>query len=483
MSRSRGFAVLLLPLVWGLFASPGQAQQTSAVDFSPVIESALPATVTVAVTEGEMAPAFGFAGDEESTRALVSEAYRVGLDLSRFQGSGSGFVVRRGGRHYVVTNEHVISSAAVGGEIYVFSVDRTGYRMSLVGADTYRDVAVLAFEDPPGPEVRTIEIYSGTGLRVGSPVAAIGNPLGRHPYTVSAGIIGGLNRSLHGMTGRDGYLQTDAALIFGNSGGPLIDTAGRVIGLNTSIGLASRGSSAWSVAHLNFSLEGRYLARVVDEIIEHGRVRRSYLGALFQEGGRRGPQGEMPVFLRQIVDGSPAAAQLRDHVGAQLVAVGGESVLGAADVNSHFEEVRPGTNVRLTFRRGNQDTEVVVRTGELDDASAGALGRHIARSMLGISFEERGGAGLGRLVITNAPQSAPGNMDLYNASRPPAAGETIVLSGFYHPNGSTAWATYTLRQFTVASRLVLPTGWLGIWVAREGGYFVADVNVPPTAAL
>jgi len=217
-----------------------------------VLDKCLGAVVTVAVyqTEPYGKMTLGMRGE------VSEEAYKKALDLTNAKGSGSGFVIKRGGKFYVITNAHVIESASTeSGSIYVYTINQTKYEVRVLGGDNFYDLAVLEFVGTPGAEVDFVD-FTKTEPRVGDKVYAIGNPLGTYPYTVTDGIISAKNRARGGLTGKFGFLQHTATLIWGNSGGPLVNEKGEVVGVNSQIAFASAPDGSQILQQqINFSLE------------------------------------------------------------------------------------------------------------------------------------------------------------------------------------------------------------------------------------
>ncbi len=192
----------------------------------------------------------------------------VGVARPRKEGSGSGFVFTPDG--YVLTNAHVVGRAR---ELELTLSDGSTHKAHVVGADPHTDLAVVRMDATPPAHAA---LGRSAGLRVGQLVVAIGNPLG-FSFTVSAGVVSALGRSMRAQSGRliDNMIQTDAALNPGNSGGPLVDSQGRVVGVNTAIILGAQG--------LSFSVPIDTAHWVIGELLTRGRVRRAFMGVAVRD--------------------------------------------------------------------------------------------------------------------------------------------------------------------------------------------------------
>jgi S1-C subfamily serine protease len=271
-------------------------------------------------------------------------------------GSGSGFVISSDG--YLITNHHVIEAAI---SIHAVFADGLELAATLVGSDPSTDIAVLKVYDG---ELKPMQFANSDLLEVGQIAIAIGNPLGLQ-HTVTAGVVSAMGRSLRAGNGRliDDVIQTDAALNPGNSGGPLVNSEGKVIGVNTAVIASTQG--------LCFAVSSNLAADIAGRLILNGRVRRAQLGIAAQ-----------PVNLTQRMVG---ANQLKYHSGVyvfevtkdkgiqnQQLIVGdiiaefnGLPVATLDNLHKYLKEEVIGKQIQLGILRGGHKQIIQVIPGEL----------------------------------------------------------------------------------------------------------------------
>lgn len=299
------------------------------------------------------------------------------MSASRFQAgaAGSGWVYDDNG--HIVTNAHVVGgSDRVSVQLY------TGRVMTaeVVGVDVFTDIAVLKAEDPVG--MLALPRATGEMPQQGDRVFAFGSPF-NFKFSMSEGIVSGLGRDPN--TGAAGsaftnFIQTDAAVNPGNSGGPLIDVQGRVIGMNVAIATGRSGDalanpSEGQSAGISFAIPLPTIESVADQIIETGRVTRGRLGIAFGGYGGRRPiiDGEefrgVGVLVGQVTDGGPAerAGIMADDV---IESIGGQAVPSPEILRAVVNTMRPGKELSVRVWRDGRVVETTVVLDELDSINA-----------------------------------------------------------------------------------------------------------------
>jgi putative serine protease PepD len=267
---------------------------------------------------------------------------------------GSGFVVSTDG--HVITNDHVVGEG--GAPPMVTFHDGSVAPADLIGRDPESDVAVLRVNRP---DLVPVQLGDSTGVAVGDPVLAFGSPLAL-ANTVTAGIVSAVDRTIRaGDPGEQvryyAAIQTDAAVNQGNSGGPLVDAAGRVVGVNSVIkSLAATSDEAANIG-LAFAIPINQAKRVAQEIIDTGQARRTVIGAQLDRVGTTAGGG---VRLAAVVDDGPAdQAGLR--AGDVLIRFEGRQLIEPTDLIALVRKHAPGAVVTVDYRRGGAEASVQVR--------------------------------------------------------------------------------------------------------------------------
>ena len=275
-------------------------------------------------------------------------------------GLGSGFIVTPDG--YIVTNAHVVENAEV---ITVRLTDKRELKAKVIGADMRSDVAVIKVEAANLP---TAKIGDSNKLRVGEWVIAIGSPYG-FANTVTAGIVSAKSRdNLSGDPNMDAvpFIQTDVAVNPGNSGGPLLNMHGEVIGINSQI-----FSRTGSFAGISFAIPIDYAYGVAEQIIKTGHVTRGRIGVTIAAVTRDladslGLPKAQGAAVGGVEDGSPAA-KAGIEAGDVILKIDGRPVGGSADLSRTIRAVKPGTHVNLTIWRSGKARDLPVTVGEFKD--------------------------------------------------------------------------------------------------------------------
>ncbi len=266
--------------------------------------------------------------------------------------SGSGVIIDPSG--YIITNQHVIEGAD---KITVVIPGKSSYEAELVGLDAMTDLALLKID---ANDLVALTIGDSDELRVGEQVLAIGNPFGYFQQTVTAGIISAVGRQVR-MPGSEyvyTFLQTDALVNPGNSGGPLLNLKSEIIGINTAkIVLVG-------VEGIGLAIPSNTVKRVMADLFEHGRVIRPHLGVVIDDWLRYGTdEPERGVI---IVDIAPDSAA--DNAGLQagdiIVAIDGHDVHYLAQLFDRLFSYYPGDTVTITYYREGESSQVIVTLGE-----------------------------------------------------------------------------------------------------------------------
>jgi serine protease Do len=404
-----GATLALSPLVWAdnpsVMNKPSQAAtaapetMTSPIalmqhqSFAPLVKKVSPAVVNISVTqnatadgtaeESDDAPSPGFPKSpfDEMLRRFFEqqnpsgqrhtfpqmpggEAHRIAL--------GSGFIVDPAG--YVVTNSHVVGNAS---KVEVTLQDESKYMAKIIGRDPKTDIAVLKINaDKPLPYVT---FGDSSAAQVGDWVMAVGNPFGLGG-TVTTGIISARGRDIHSGP-FDDFLQIDAPINRGNSGGPTFNLEGEVIGINTAIYSPNGGSVG-----IGFAVPSRVAKNVVAQLEQHGKISRGWLGVQIQEVtpaiaaslGLQGPHGALVAVVTPNSPGAKAGLKQGDVV----LAFNGGDVGRLRDLPRLVAETAPDTNAKLKVWRNGQTVELQTTVGELPntDQAVASSGQDEAQS-------------------------------------------------------------------------------------------------------
>ena len=322
--------------------------------FAPVVEKALPAVVFIDVRK-KMSPR----GDAEDPQTELFRRF-FGDQQRRQQNvpsSGSGFIIDAGG--FVLTNNHVVSDAEV---ITVTLNDKRSFKAKVVGTDPESDIAVIRIE---GDHLPFLKLGDSDRIRVGDWAIAIGNPLGMLRGSVTVGVISAQGRANLNIFGSQDlqfqdFIQTDASINFGNSGGPLCNIRGEVIGINTAINPSGQG--------IGFAIPINLARHVADQLMAHGTVQRAWLGVSLDDltpelAEGLGIAGQEGVLISQVTSGYPAekAGLKRNDV---IVEYEGEKVTDRTKFRLRVADTAPGKRASIVVLRDGKRVPITVTLGE-----------------------------------------------------------------------------------------------------------------------
>ena len=272
------------------------------------------------------------------------------------QSLGSGFIIDKTG--YIITNNHVIDNAE---KIMVILYDDTSFEAKVVGKDPKTDVALLKI-DPNKIKLKAVKFGNSNDLRVGDWVMAIGNPFG-FGGTVTAGIVSARGRNLSGSY--DDYIQTDASINRGNSGGPLFDMKGNVVGINTAIFSQSGGSVG-----IGFAVSSNLAKQVTDQLKQYGRTKRGWLGVLIQEISQEiadslGMKSARGALVSSATEGGPAE-KAGVKTGDVILKFNNIEIGSMKELPKVVAGTPVGKSVPLVILRNGKEIVLNVTLGELE---------------------------------------------------------------------------------------------------------------------
>jgi len=337
----------------------GGSESFALIALSNVLMSSKPYLISFPGSEAQSASSGASEAEamDAYSRVVTTVAESVSPAVVRIQvenkqgrgGGGSGFIFTPDG--FILTNSHVVHG---GEKITVSTPDSGDFNAQLIGEDPDTDLALLRID---APILHSVKLGDSRRIRVGQLVVAIGNPYG-FQYTVTAGVVSTLGRSLRSQSGRliEDVIQTDAALNPGNSGGPLVNSAGEVVGVNTATILPAQG--------LCFAISINTAQFIASKLIRYGRVRRSYIGVQAQTAALNrtiARHYQLETLTGALVlaaePGSPAQkAGLQE--GDVITSLAGEPVEGVDVLHRLLGEDRIGISTRLIVLRGSRRLEI-----------------------------------------------------------------------------------------------------------------------------
>ncbi|MCC7200529.1 MAG: DegQ family serine endoprotease [Gammaproteobacteria bacterium] len=381
-------------------------------DFSRLVEAYGGAVVNVSTVQGASDTGEeGMSPDDPMHDFFKRFGFGEGMPRQHppTRGEGSGFIISSDG--YILTNAHVVDQAS---EVTVRFTDRREFRAKIVGSDERTDVAVLKVE---AKDLPTVRFGDPEALKAGEWVVAIGSPFG-FDNSVTAGIVSAKARSLPG----DGYtpfIQTDVAVNPGNSGGPLFNLRGEVVGINSQIYSRTGGYQG-----VSFAIPIDVAVSVKDQLVKTGKVSRGKIGVTIQEVnqsladsfGLDRPRG---ALVSSVEKGGPAA-KAGIEAGDVIVAADGRNVERSSDLPSIIARIAPGTTTKLEVWRDRKAMSIAVKVGALEEQKTSravpARGEEAGRLGLAVrplTQKERSEAGTdGQLLVedVSGPAAAAGVM-------------------------------------------------------------------------
>lgn len=349
-------SVVVLPL---LFSTHAQSLESNLIvkqklSIAPMLKSTMPAVVSISVE-----------GTKEHKQKFPQRAKDLFKDKlppeeiiqKPFSSNGSGVIIDAD-KGYIVTNQHVISE---GDNIYVTLDNGTILKAELIGEDVNSDIAILKIDNTKKLNLIDLEFADSNKLEIGDFVVAIGNPYGL-TQSASTGIISALGRSGLGLESIENFIQTDAAINKGNSGGALIDSNGYLVGINTAIFAPSGGSVG-----IGFSIPSNMIKKIADQIINHGSVKKGLLGVIGVDLTNDISKAlniniNKGAFIREVADGS-AASLGGILAGDVIVSINNKSIMSFNELRAIVGSTRAGSEIVFDIIRDNNIVKLKIKLG------------------------------------------------------------------------------------------------------------------------
>jgi serine protease Do len=325
------------------------AVPAAAPNFVAIVKKVRPAVVTV-ISES-IVPSRSMFGDD-----FFDQFFNAPQQKERRSGEGSGFFISADG--YILTNNHVVKDAV---KVKVLNIDKDEFTARIIGTDPKTDLALLKINVKNVPY---LDLGDSSALEVGEWVLAIGNPFGQIS-SVTAGIISAKGRQL-GLAQYEDFLQTDAAINMGNSGGPLINMKGEAIGINSTILTPTSGNIG-----IGFAIPTNMAKKVVADLKSKGKVVRGWFGIQIQDVSESDAKDlELAMagaLIMKVEENSPAQkAGLKRY--DLIVAINGKAVKAAADLQMEIANSNPGDEITVTIYRNRDKQSVKVKVSEAPDS-------------------------------------------------------------------------------------------------------------------
>ena len=368
-SIALGLSVLTAPMM-SLAETPTEISAGQVMpSLAPMLEKVLPSVVSISVEGKQKSNAAQMDDDipEEFKFFFGPDMFDRDRAPRNFKGLGSGAIINAE-KGYVLTNNHVIKDAD---KITVQLHDGREFKAKVIGADEMSDVALIQVEKPKN--LTALKLADSDKLRVGDFTVAIGNPFGLG-QTVTSGIVSALGRSMGSDSGTyENYIQTDAAVNRGNSGGPLINLNGELIGINTAILSPSGGN-----AGIAFAIPSNMANNLVQQILEFGEVRRGMLGI---KGGELNAdlaqafdiEAKKGAFISEVMPGS-AADKAGLKAGDVITAINGQAISSFAEMRAKIATSGAGKEIDLTYLRDGKSNNAKVTLHSDDQTQTRANG-------------------------------------------------------------------------------------------------------------
>ena len=368
-SIALGLSVLTTPMM-SVAETPTEISAGQVMpSLAPMLEKVLPSVVSISVEGKQKSNAAQMDDDipEDFKFFFGPDMFDRDRAPRNFKGLGSGAIINAE-KGYVLTNNHVIKDAD---KITVQLHDGREFKAKVIGADEMSDVALIQVEKPKN--LTALKLADSDKLRVGDFTVAIGNPFGLG-QTVTSGIVSALGRSMGSDSGTyENYIQTDAAVNRGNSGGPLINLNGELIGINTAILSPSGGN-----AGIAFAIPSNMANNLVQQILEFGEVRRGMLGI---KGGELNAdlaqafdiEAKKGAFISEVMPGS-AADKAGLKAGDVIIAINGQAISSFAEMRAKIATSGAGKEIDLTYLRDGKSNNAKVTLQSDDQTQTRANG-------------------------------------------------------------------------------------------------------------
>ncbi len=368
-SIALGLSVLTAPMM-SVAETPTEISAGQVMpSLAPMLEKVLPSVVSISVEGKQKSNAAQMDDDipEEFKFFFGPDMFDRDRAPRNFKGLGSGAIINAE-KGYVLTNNHVIKDAD---KITVQLHDGREFKAKVIGADEMSDVALIQVEKPKN--LTALKLADSDKLRVGDFTVAIGNPFGLG-QTVTSGIVSALGRSMGSDSGTyENYIQTDAAVNRGNSGGPLINLNSELIGINTAILSPSGGN-----AGIAFAIPSNMANNLVQQILEFGEVRRGMLGI---KGGELNAdlaqafdiEAKKGAFISEVMPGS-AADKAGLKAGDVITAINGQAISSFAEMRAKIATSGAGKEIDLTYLRDGKSNNAKVTLQSDDQTQTRANG-------------------------------------------------------------------------------------------------------------